>query len=383
MSPLRLPRLQRADKLLIAGILGPVLLTWVLLVGFDAFLQFARQLGELGRNGYTLGKAAYFILLTLPRRSFEMYGNAALIGTLLGLGGLAASHELTALRAAGMARLRIGATALLLVGALSALALLVAEYVMPPAEARAQAILLSVQSRNLAAATGSGLWARDGDAIVNVRSALATREVMGVGVDLRDVRIYRFDAQGRLRAVEWAAGAHYRDGRWRLEQVSLTRFGPAGASLTRLPQATWNTTLSPRLLELSVLSPQTQSLRDLLRNIDYLHGNGLDARAYSDALWQRLFYPLNVLLLVLCTLPLAFGTLRSGGFGRRLLTGLLIAVGWFFVERGMVNLAIVYSVPAWLANLGPLLLLAATAGLLFRWRGARRERGKVRARAAA
>ena len=163
MNTIGLPswlRLKRADALLVGAILVPILLTWSLLVGFDAFLQFARQLGYLGRNGYTLGKAAYFIVLTLPRRSFQMYGNAALIGTLLGLGGLAASNELTALRAAGMARLRIGATALFLVGALSAVALLVAEYAMPPAEARAQAILLSVQSRDIAAGTSSGLWAR-------------------------------------------------------------------------------------------------------------------------------------------------------------------------------------------------------------------------------
>ncbi len=373
MNTIGLPswlRLKRADALLVGAILVPILLTWSLLVGFDAFLQFARQLGYLGRNGYTLGKAAYFIVLTLPRRSFQMYGNAALIGTLLGLGGLAASNELTALRAAGMARLRIGATALFLVGALSAVALLVAEYAMPPAEARAQAILLSVQSRDIAAGTSSGLWARDGDAIVNVRSALATHEIMGAGVDLRDVRIYRFDGQGDLLSIERAAGANYRQGRWKLDVVTLTQFKPTGATLTRYSRASWDTSLSPRLLELSVLSPETLSLRDLIRNIQYLHGNGLDARVYTDALWQRLFYPLNVLMLVLCTLPLAFGTLRAGGFGKRLLTGLLIAVGWFFVQRALVDLAIVYSVPAWLANLGPVLLLALMAAGLFRRRGA-------------
>ncbi|EQD63944.1 putative permease YjgP/YjgQ [mine drainage metagenome] len=137
-----------------------------------------------------------------------------------------------------------------------------------------------------------------------------------------------------------------------------------------LPTATWKTGLSPRLLELSVLSPNTQAISDLLRNIEYLHGNGLDARVYTDALWQRLFYPLNVLMLVLCTLPLAFGTLRAGGFGKRLLIGLLIAVGWFFLQRALVNLAIVYSVPAWLANLGPILLLAGVAIWVFRRRHA-------------
>lgn len=361
-----LPRLKRADKLLVAGIVVPILLTWMLLVGFDAFLQFARQLGYLGRNGYTLGQAAYYILLTIPRRFYEMFGNAALIGTLLGLGGLAASNELTALRAAGMSRLRIGAAALALVGVLSAVSLIDAEYAMPPAEARAQGIQLALTARNIAAATGTGLWARDGDSIVNVRSALATHEVMGHGIELRDVRIYRFDEQGKLLSVTWAAGANYRDDQWQLDKVSDTRFGSDGATQTTAAKQAWHTGLSPRLLELSVLSPDTQAISDLLRNIAYLHHNGLDARVYTDALWQRLFYPLNVLMLVLCTLPLAFGTLRAGGFGKRLLIGLLIAVGWFFLQRALVNLAIVYSVPAWLANLGPVLLLALAAAWVFR-----------------
>lgn len=365
-----LPRIKRADKLLIGGILVPILLTWFLLVGFDAFLQFARQLGYLGRNGYSLGQAAYFILLTIPRRFYEMFGNAALIGTLLGLGGLAASNELTALRAAGMSRLRIGAAALALVGLLSAASLLDAEYAMPPAEARAQGIQLAISARNIAAATGTGLWARDGDSIVNVRSALATQEVMGRSIELRDVRIYRFDDQGRLLSVIWAASASYHNAHWQLDKVTDTRFGPQGATQTTATTQDWRTGLSPRLLELSVLSPDTQAISDLLRNIAYLHGNGLDARVYTDALWQRLFYPLNVLMLVLCTLPLAFGTLRAGGFGKRLMIGLLIAVGWFFLQRALVNLAIVYNVPAWLANLGPVLMLGIAAVWVFRRRQA-------------
>ncbi len=366
MSLPALPRLKRADKLLILAVLGPIALTWVLLVGFDAFVEFTHQLSNLGRNGYTVAQAAYFIVLTLPRRFFEMYGNAALIGTLLGLGALAASNELTALRAAGMSRLRIGAAALALVALLSVVSMLDAEYAMPPAEQRAQAIQLALSARNIASATGTGLWARDGDAVVNVRSALVTHERMGHGMDLRDVRIYHFDAQGQLLQVDWAASARYDDDRWVLHDLAQTRFDAAGAQTTHIAAQVWHTGLSPRLLELSVLSPNTQAIRDLLRNIAYLHRNGLDARVYTDALWQRLFYPLNVLMLVLCTLPLTFGTLRAGGFGKRLLIGLLIAVGWFFLQRALVNLAIVYAVPAWLANLGPVLLLALAAAWLFR-----------------
>ena len=57
-------------------------------------------------------------LVTTPRRLYEMFGNAALIGGLLGLGGLAATGELTALRATGMSKLRIATSAVGIVAVL-------------------------------------------------------------------------------------------------------------------------------------------------------------------------------------------------------------------------------------------------------------------------
>ncbi len=361
-------RLRRADVLIISAVFYAVLMVWILLVGFDAFLQFARQLNYLGRNGYTLGEAAYYILLSIPRRFIEMFGHAALIGTLLGLGGLAASNELTALRAAGMSRLRVGAAALGLIAVLSGLVMLDAEYVMPPAEVRAQGIQLALRTHNMAAISSTGLWAWDGQYVVNVRSILNTPGGHESGVRLRDVRVYGFDPQGRLLSVFRARRARYQNNHWQLDHVQITRFSKHAASTRYVAVLPWKTILSPHLLELSVLDPNAQSLGDLLRNIHYLRGNGQSARIYSDALWQRLLYPANVLLLVLCTLPLVFGSMRSGGFGKRLLFGLLIAIGWFFLQRALVNLAAVYGVSAWFANTLPLLLLAVAAAWLFRRR---------------
>lgn len=61
----------------------------------------------MSARSYTVAKAISYTLLTVPRRLYEMFGYAALIGGLLGLGGLAGTGELTALRAAGLSKLRI------------------------------------------------------------------------------------------------------------------------------------------------------------------------------------------------------------------------------------------------------------------------------------
>src|SRR5690606_39909904 len=90
--------LGQVDRLVMLAVLSAVRLVWLVLVGFDAFTTFVGQLDEIGRGNYRLATAASFVLMTLPRRAWEMYGYAALLGSLVGLGQLAGSGELTASR---------------------------------------------------------------------------------------------------------------------------------------------------------------------------------------------------------------------------------------------------------------------------------------------
>ena len=55
------------------------------------------------------------------------------------------------------------------------------------------------------------------------------------------------------------------------------------------------------------------------------------------AYWGRLFWPFNVLVLVVCALPFAFGALRSGGIGKRIFIGMVLAIAWNFLQRSLVN----------------------------------------------
>jgi lipopolysaccharide export system permease protein len=116
---MRWPIFKRVDRLVAMAVLTTVAITWITIVSLDAFRIFIGELNDVGQGQYTLAKAAVYVLLTVPRRFYEMFGYAALIGSLLGLGGLAASGELTALRAAGLSKLRICASVALGLGILT------------------------------------------------------------------------------------------------------------------------------------------------------------------------------------------------------------------------------------------------------------------------
>jgi lipopolysaccharide export system permease protein len=54
--------------------------------------------------------------------------------------------------------------------------------------------------------------------------------------------------------------------------------------------------------------------------------------------------------------------------GKRLFIGMLLAIGWYFMQQAMVNFGTVYGLPPLLANLLPAVLLASVAWMYFRRR---------------
>lgn len=358
--------IKRADRLIAGSVLGSLLIVWMVLVGFDTLTQFLRQLGDVGKHGYTLAEAAVYIGLTIPRRLYQYFSFAGLIGGLMGLGGLAASGELTALRAAGMSKLRIAASVVAVVATLTALVVVMGETVGPLGDQQAQALQVRLRSNNLGLARGSGLWARDGSDIINAKAAQAVEVHGRASVQLADVRVFTFSDDGQLTHFAWARRADHTGRTWTLHDVRNTTLDAKGTHSTHVGSQVWHAHLNPRVLEQSIVHPEYLSMVDLERNMQYLQRNGQSPGVYASAFWSRALYPLNVLALVLCAMPFAFGSLRSGGLGKRLFVGILLAVAWYFLQRSLTSLGSVYGIPPLLANLVPALALLGVAGYYFR-----------------
>jgi lipopolysaccharide export system permease protein len=359
-------RIKRVDWLIAVTVLGGLLLTWLVLTGLDAFIQFAGQIGNIGHNGYTLGNAVAYILLTIPRRAYQWFVFAALIGGMVGMGALATTGELTALRAAGMSKLRICLSVTGLVLVLVAGVFILGETVAPAGDQRAQQIQLQRSSGQLHVRQSGGLWARDGDDIINAKAALAHLVHGRPQVELADVRIFGFNDAGELTSFRNAKLATREGKAWMLHDVRDTRVSAEGAVSTLHAQQPWETSLDPDVLEASVAHPEYLSLRDLSRNIDYLRANRQNPGSYLNAYWTRAFYPLNTLLLVLCALPFGFGALRSGGLMKRLFVGVLVAIAWYFGQRTIISIGTVFGAPSFVMNLIPALLLLGIAVWYYR-----------------
>ena len=350
-------------------VLGTVLLTWMVLLGLDLVIGgLIPQIGDIGEGDYTFTTALVHVLYTAPRRAYTLFPTAAIIGSMMGLGQLAASTELTALRAIGLSRRRLSLAVAVALSLLTAVMVLNGETLAPWAQRRADGIKASAKSKDLIVAQYSGLWAREGDTFLNAQTGQERADGDDRWLELRDIRLYEFDKTGRLISLARAGTAEHRPGGWLLRNVERTRFQANAVTQTRVAEEKWASQLDDTALAASVARPRYLTSASLRSSIAYHKRNGLDAGEFEEHYWARWFYPLSVLALCLAAIPFAFGTLRSGGLGKRLFLGIVFSLGFWMLQEQFVKLAGVYKFDYRIAYLLPPMVMLGISAWLFRQR---------------
>ncbi|MDI1254233.1 LPS export ABC transporter permease LptG [Thermomonas sp.] len=350
-------------RIVIVSVLG----TWGVLLGLDVVLAFAGEFGSVGKGGYTINHAIASIGLSIPWRAYNLFPTAAVIGALLGLGQLAGTSELTALRALGLSRRRLTVSVAFSLTLLTLLMVANGETLAPWGEERGQSIK-SMRNTDMVMAQYTGLWAREGEMFLNARSG--EQKVSGGDhwLELRGVSLFQFEADGRLQSIANVEVAEHRPGGWLLRNVERTTFGPKSVKRSKVAEERWESKLDEAALAASVTSPYYMGSLELRDSIAYRVRNGLESGEFEQVYWGRWFYPFNVLALCLAAIPFAFGTLRSGGYGKRLFLGIVFALGFWMLQQMFTRLAGIYHFDYRIAYAMPPLIMLGVSGLLFKRR---------------
>ncbi len=354
------------------NVLLTVLVVWLVLLGLDAIMALSGEANNIGTGSYSFSHALAWTAYTLPRRAYTLFPMAAVIGALMGLGQLAATSELTALRAVGLSRRRIAISVAIALSLLTALMVVNGETLAPWSQEKADSLKASAKfNTNMSVARYSGLWAREGDTFLNAQTGEEQLDENGKSrLLLHDVRLYRLDADGRLASLTHAATARHDANGWTLEQVRRDVFGERSATRREAASEHWQSDLDAAALASGLAKPRSLSAAELRSGIDYRKRNGLDARDYEDTYWSRWFYPLNVLALCLAAVPFAFGSLRSGGMGKRLFLGMLFALGFLLLQMFFGRMAGALKFDYRIAYALPPIVMLAVSGWLFKRRSA-------------
>jgi len=354
-------------------------------LGLFGFFDLFEELENIGRGNYRLGDALTRVVLAMPSHIYELMPIAVLIGAIWALAMFAQHAEFTAMRAAGLGRMRALRELLALGFLCVGLTALFGEVLAPPAERLAQSLRLSAMGATLSAEFRSGVWVKDttrNDAGELERIRFVNVAQVRPDATLSDLRVYEFDPQFRLRAFLLAAQGRYTsDGHWLLTDVVETQLVPkAPARLTNSPetrveqanrvktdQKIWNSGLDPSIVSVLLVQPERMSALDLFHYVEHLRDNRQQVSRYEIALWKKIIYPFAALVMLALALPFGYLQTRSGGIALKVFSGIMLGVGFHFLNGLASHLGLLNTWPAWIAALVPSALALALALSLLAW----------------
>ncbi|AZE27892.1 LPS export ABC transporter permease LptG [Pseudomonas chlororaphis] len=306
----------KLDRYIGNSVLLAILAVLGIILGLASLFAFIDEMGSVSDN-YTVMDVLSFVVMTAPRRLYEMLPMAALIGCLIGLGSLASNSELTIMRAAGVSIGRIVWAVMKPMLFLMLAGVLIGEYVAPATESQAQASRALAQGSGDAQSSKRGLWHRQGEEFIHINTVQPNGLLYGV-------TRYHFDDQRHMLSSSFARQARFEENYWQLSDVTTTYFREGHTEVINTPQERWDVALSPQLLSTVVMAPESLSISGLWGYIHYLADQGLNNGRYWLAFWVKVLQPLVTAALVLMAISFIFGPLRSVTLGQRVFTGVLV-----------------------------------------------------------
>ncbi len=339
-------------------IAGTALVLLALLMLY-AFFDLIFELPQLGKGSYRLPQMFTFVLFSLPGHVYQLFPISSLIGTIYALTQLSTHSELTVMRASGYSLATI-MKLLIAIGAIFAVINFVfGDIIAPYSDRFAKKYRLQSMNALVAQEFRSGLWVKDAKTFVNVEEMLPD-------TTLRNLKIYEFDDTHRLKSISLAKRGEYRGtNNWRISDVDQTLFSGNTVSLKKLPDATWNSVVTPEILSVLLVVPENMSVWNLFTYIEHLRENKQKTTRYEIAKWTKIIHPFALLVMMTLALPFAIYQRRSGGLSGKIFTGIMLGIGFYLLNRLFSNLGVLNDWnPLMSAALPTLLFLLIAIGMM-------------------
>jgi len=337
------------DRYIWTSTLQGLLMAWMALVILDVFFAFINEVGKTNEL-YSTAQAIVYLVYTLPGRFYEFFPTSILIGTLLGLGNLAANSEFTAMRAAGLS-IRGIIFSVLKLGLLLAIGIfIVGEWLVPAADLQARNFKAHLKNKNIVLVGGAGLWIKEKQRIIHIGSVISRKQVS-------DISIYTFnhDHTG-LKSLTTSTDATANDEGWNLNNIEKTLFAEKRIHKTKEESVFKKDFLGADILDVATVSPNQLSSSALNKIIKHQKENNLKTGKYELIYWKRYSVPLSALVMLILAMPFLFGSARGGGAGQRVFIGIVVGILFFLTSRLINELGGVYGFSPFVSAFLPSLL---------------------------
>ncbi len=326
-----------------------ILATLFILVGLGAIIKFVEEFRQVGKGSYDVLHAAYYTLLMIPRDIATFFPMAALLGALMGLGGLASRSELVVMQASGFSRFKIGLAVMKTALPFILLTMIMGEWGVPQTEQFARNMRSVAQTGGSMIATKGGFWAKDGSKFVYIKRIASDKK-------LTDILIYDFDER-KLKSILKANYAIFAQKHWQLKNIQKSTLTSNGIVREKKQSLNWNTSITPSKLGVVALKVESLSISELYDYVHFLKQTGQDAKRFEITFWRRVFEPISMAVMMLLAISFIFGPLRSSTTGAKIVIGIIAGFVFYVTNVVFGNLSLVVSwLPIYIGALIPSIL---------------------------
>jgi lipopolysaccharide export system permease protein len=309
----------------------------------------------------SLWTVARYFFYKIPLSVSRIIGFATLFSTLFGLGMLARSHEITAMRASGVSVQRISLPLLGLSLAVCAATFFLNESLVPAFSQRADAIYKSeIKNKQQPSLFGNrDIWLRGEGSFINI-------DYFDTGANaLQDVTIFLLKRDFSLDGFVEIPRSHWNGKKWEVEKAVEWRFLPDGKMATRKIAVPPPIAETPDDLKLLAREASEFTYFDLQKQIADMKAKGIDTTAYEVDLQMKLALPFISPLMVLIAVPFALKKHISGGVALSFGMAMLIGFGYWILISFCISLGHSGGLPASLAAWAPNLIFTMIGAYYF------------------
>lgn len=314
-------------------------------------IDFIEKIRRFTRAKADISSIGTFFLCKTPTIISELMPLSILLATLLTMGTLSRSQELTAMRSCGMSLKKIAGPLLLSAFAASLLLLGARETVIPRLYQQVRYIE-DVQLKKIDSATffrQNNIWYREGNFVVQAKVFdPATRLLKGI-------TLWEIGGEGTSRRIDALDGGRTPGG-WALKNVTVREF--SGASLertSRLESLTVPLKLGIDDLKKVAKDAEDMGFIELRRYCAKLSRGGFDATRYRADMHAKLAGPFGCLVMACLGVPFSLRGTRSGGTAFGIAQSLGIGFAYLVVSAVFLSFGhngiLPPAISAWAANI--------------------------------
>ena len=333
------------------------LISLLVLVSIEIFFSFSSEMKYLNEGNYDFGIILKYIFLSIPRSIETMFPYSILIGALLSLGAMAADMEFVAMQSAGISVRKILTIVLLQTFFISTVFYFIVDSVVPIFSSEAES-LRNTALKKQSYYNKNGTWFKNKDSFIKISEIYPDNTIKGISV-------YTYD-NNQLSSVNYIQSATFSKGKWSLQEIVKINLNEEPISKERISNMQSDELIDIKLIDIKTDKPYSLTLKDVVRNIEYLERNNLDASIQEKIFWDKILKPIATVLMLFLAMPYIFGRMRSTNTSKRIVIGLFIGIIFFIISSILPNLGLIIGIHPLISAILPLVVFAILGQYIFR-----------------